>query len=73
MRFLLWEGQSFGAEIIDFLFVVKGFQGSEVDALEDGAQGFLLIGDLFLFAEDLLDAGVQCLFGIRVRFELHSI
>ena len=53
------EVQRLGAKVVDFFLIVEGFQRGEVDTLENGFQGFLLVAMLFLNFDDLSDALVE--------------
>ena len=72
MRMLFGESQGLCAEVVDLLLIVEGLQGGEVDALEDGLQGFLFAA-LFLFEVDnLSDAFLKGGFAMGVRVEFHD-
>ena len=72
MWLLFREGQGFFTEILDFLFVVEGFKGREVDALENGFQGFFFVAFFLFFVDNESDALVKCFFSMVVGFEVHN-
>ena len=71
--FLLRESQGFFAEVLNLSFVVEGFQGGEIDTLEDGFQGFLFVTFFLLFVENQCDALVERSLAMVVGFEFHGV
>ena len=59
-------------KVINLFLVVEGLQRREVDALENGFQGFFFVALLFLDVDDLRDALFEGGFAMGVRVEFHD-